>query len=427
MLLGATGASTEEQRILSKNPQLERLFNQFLDERLKKEKARTGGESSGSTLLSTANPALVQDASREGNTKFREKGQYIQNTANAQNQTIKSPSDTTIYVPAIQRAKDQSEMLRLGDMHLKDRFSNEQSQFKAVGHEISNNPTQNKQRNSVNLGLDHEMIEKISNFVDELRVGHEELERRRTSEVTVPGYDDAKKRADRAVLEAERFKASIANPPGIEIQDKFQNPIDPPVNTFIMGGSMGNNEQIQNNDSPRAIGTGLSDDDFFHLTCHIDAKIRQKIEQGGFIDLDLLLPKEKNGSFDRFGSEDKVSGTPMQWVQNEQGTFLMPARKQSKINGFRRWEQAFRIYATLYCSANPNRSREIWQYISVINTAASAYIWDNVYNYDIIFRQLMEFNPARSWAVTYNQMWNLSMREPLQKTFKSLQSNGATN
>ena len=25
----------------------------------------------------------------------------------------------------------------------------------------------------------------------------------------------------------------------------------------------------------------------------------------------------------------------------------------------------------------------------------------------------MEFNPVQSWAVTYNQMWNLSMREPL--------------
>ena len=25
----------------------------------------------------------------------------------------------------------------------------------------------------------------------------------------------------------------------------------------------------------------------------------------------------------------------------------------------------------------------------------------------------MEFNPSRSWAVTYNQMWNLSMTNPL--------------
>ena len=43
------------------------------------------------------------------------------------------------------------------------------------------------------------------------------------------------------------------------------------------------------------------------------------------------------------------------------------------------------------------------------------YTWDNVYNYDITFRHLMAFNPNRSWAVCYNQMWNLSMRDPLPK------------
>ena len=51
----------------------------------------------------------------------------------------------------------------------------------------------------------------------------------------------------------------------------------------------------------------------------------------------------------------------------------------------------------------------------VINTAASSYQWDNVYNYDITFRHLMAFNPQCSWAVTYNQMWNLSMWDPLPK------------
>ena len=93
----------------------------------------------------------------------------------------------------------------------------------------------------------------------------------------------------------------------------------------------------------------------------------------------------------------------------------MLAQREGKIGSFRRWEQAFRAYATIYCRANPHRSKEIWQYITVINTAASSYMWENVYNYDITFRHLMAFNPQRSWAVTYNQMWNLSMRDPLPK------------
>ena len=75
----------------------------------------------------------------------------------------------------------------------------------------------------------------------------------------------------------------------------------------------------------------------------------------------------------------------------------------------------------IYCGANPHRSKEIWQYITVINTAASSYLWDNIYNYDITFRHLMAFNPSRSWVVTYNQMWNLSMRDPIPR------SNGQRN
>ena len=99
------------------------------------------------------------------------------------------------------------------------------------------------------------------------------------------------------------------------------------------------------------------------------------------------------------------------------GTFLVLAsvEKENKVNGIRHWDQAFRVYATIYCGANPHRSQEIWQYVSVINTAATAYAWENIANYDYTFHHLMEFNPHRSWATTYNQMWNLSMREPIQR------------
>ena len=87
---------------------------------------------------------------------------------------------------------------------------------------------------------------------------------------------------------------------------------------------------------------------------------------------------------------------------------MVPAQRDSKISSFRKWE--------LYCGANPHQSKEIWQYISVINMAAASYIWDNVYNYDITFRHLMAFNPQRSWAVTYNQMWNLYMKDPIPRS-----------
>ena len=85
----------------------------------------------------------------------------------------------------------------------------------------------------------------------------------------------------------------------------------------------------------------------------------------------------------------------LEWVRDGNNTFLVPAKKQSKINCFHRWEQSFHIYATIYCGKHPSRAREIWQYISVINTAASSFVWSNVYNYDIIFHQLMQFKPLQ--------------------------------
>ena len=157
------------------------------------------------------------------------------------------------------------------------------------------------------------------------------------------------------------------------------------------------------------IGSGVSDDDFFHLTCNIEPSLIHKIEKGEFVELEKLLPKDRLGG--ARGDENRL-----EWVQREGGTFLVPAQKDNRIGNFRCREQAFRAYATIYCGANPQRSKEIWQYITVINTAASSYQWDNVYNYDITFRHLMAFNPQRSWAVTYNQMWNLSMRDPLPKS-----------
>ena len=231
----------------------------------------------------------------------------------------------------------------------------------------------------------------VSDFVDSVRLEQrseelQEKEWRKSSSVEeIPGLEEARSHGDKAVIEAEKFCAEVAAPnPGTD-----QIPYDSNINT------------IPN------IGVGVSDDDFFHLTCHIDPTLIHKIENGEFIELEKLLPKDKLGS--------RNEENRLEWVQRDGGTFLVPAQKDSNISNFRRWEQAFRAYATIYCRANPHRAKEIWQYVTVINTAASSYIWDNVYNYNIIFCHLMAFNPSRSWAVTYNQMWNLSMRDPIPR------------
>ena len=238
--------------------------------------------------------------------------------------------------------------------------------------------------------------------------------------VGVPGQDEAMRRTDHTIVEAEKFKAAVEDPQGRLPQI---------INMVGDAGPGGEDMHFQNVEGTNLtnladlftqfatvnrpqIRSGLTDDDFFLLTSHIDAGLKLKIEKGLYVDLERLLPQDKGGPFDPMSSPEEDR---LEWVRHEGGTFLEPARKVSRITSFRRWEQAFRSYATIFCGKNPSRSREIWQYISIINTAANSYTWDNVYSYDVVFRQLMEFNPARSWAVTYNQMWNLSMKDPLQK------------
>ena len=131
-------------------------------------------------------------------------------------------------------------------------------------------------------------------------------------------------------------------------------------------------KEVTNVYTVRDVGTGLTDDNFFHLTCHVDSAIIAKIEWGEFVDLERLLVKNRG---------DKQEGR-MEWVHREGSTFLVPAQHDIKINSVHHWEQAFRVYATIYCGANPHHEKEIWQYVSVINTAAASYSWDNVSAYD---------------------------------------------
>ena len=186
---------------------------------------------------------------------------------------------------------------------------------------------------------------------------------------------------EQTLVETEKFKAAIEKPPGrLEIDNispniflseerehiTQMNPIGQAGNnvcrTMDSSSGAGVENDSMNSMTVRQVigGTGISDDDFFHLTCHIDPSLNRKIKNGEFVDLDKLLPKDNNaqGRFTTTSNE-----TRLEWVQSEGSIYLVPAKQSSRINCFRRWEQAFRMYATVYCTKHPNRAREIWQYI----------------------------------------------------------------
>ena len=246
------------------------------------------------------------------------------------------------------------------------------------------------------------MINKISNFVEEIRIqsaqqseprdcrtpaGDSRTVKRKlnmeedddiqlgTSGMTEPS---PKQVSDKFILEAEHFRANV----------------EPPV---------------------KGMYDTLDDDNYFHLACHVDENLKEKIEHGEFVDLEKLLPKQR---------PHKSGGERLEWISKDGMTYLVPAQdRENCISNIRKWDQAFRVYATIYCNANPGRAGEIWQYIYVIHSAASTFQWDNVAYYDFTFRQMMHDRPNRKWNKTYVELWQLVMRDPIVKSTGAVNNN----
>ena len=79
-----------------------------------------------------------------------------------------------------------------------------------------------------------------------------------------------------------------------------------------------------------------NDDDFFHVTCHIEQNLKEKIENGEFIELERLLSRDASY---RLHEEKRV-----ELVSKGGSTFFAPVQdRESQISGIKRWDQAFRV------------------------------------------------------------------------------------
>ena len=275
---------------------------------------------------------------------------------------------------------------------------------------------------------DVSLIEKISNFVESIRLDCKQDRNHcdRSKDYRSPSdqrsehqqsNDDqrsvirrdrspapaAERVTDQLLVQAEKFRAKVEAPKGTknfgdlllpydyeQLRSKFVKPEGlAPIDPEIM--------ILRNFDQ---------DDEFFHITSQIEPALRAKIERGEYIELERLLPKDW-ASMCRPGEE--LNKQLFQLITQGTDTYLEPPmQKTGKINSVRKWDQAFRVYAAVYTCANPERSSEIWQYIYVIHTAAAANLWENVYFYDINFRELIACKPWKSWGKTYTQGWNMA-------------------
>ena len=146
------------------------------------------------------------------------------------------------------------------------------------------------------------------------------------------------------------------------------------------------------------------DEDYLVVGNYVKEHIRQRIENGEYVDFSRLLPR------DRLAFEDE---TRMEIVNRNGRTFFVPANDTDvgSISNFSRWEQAFRVYSNIYTRRYPGRAYELIQYNHVIHTAALSYTWENVYLYDCDFRLHLSRYPHHSWAVILQQAWSMRLKD----------------
>ena len=231
------------------------------------------------------------------------------------------------------------------------------------------------------------------------------------------------------VKEAERAKAKIFASPGNEInmnnwspQGRIVENINPQINELAqqMNNLRQVNEQGVNFLSPSA-PAALVDEGYIVVGAHLDETMINKIAKGEYVDFGKLLPRDK------VLAEDD---SRMEMVMKNGRAYWVPVSISVNIGNFTKWEQAFRVFSNIYCKANPQRAAELIEYNHVIHTVASAYAWDNVYNYDKEFRLHMARNPQRSWAIILQQAWSLRLRDRIMNTNTWANSNyngGARN
>ena len=164
--------------------------------------------------------------------------------------------------------------------------------------------------------------------------------------------------------------------------------------------------------------TAQADQEYLVVGAHVKDSTREKIERGEYVDFGKLLPR------DRVLTEDD---SRLELIVRDGKTYWVLVTETVTINGFSRWEQAFRIYSNIYTQKFPNLSTELIQYNHIIHSIAGIYVWENVYSYDKEFRMHLAKHPERSWSVILQQAWSMKLCDWLYTRGEISVSNGQTD
>ena len=150
LVLGATGKTYHDEKQLMSNPHIKNLLNKMLDEHFEQEFAKHLGETSKSTVLTK-----TIDSTPTGRCTQNK------NINAAAIEKIKSPSDTTIYAPALA-------------LKAARRTNNEDNLMFLHSNDLGFEEKLTQQAQDLNIGEGEvQILNNVSNFVDDMRKQHE--------------------------------------------------------------------------------------------------------------------------------------------------------------------------------------------------------------------------------------------------------------
>ena len=232
------------------------LVKKLTKDRVKEELAKYGLLSAGEGLYAKRKGAGRIDkhameirSSRDASPQFSKPvPKHSNNRTTINRNEIKSPSDTTLYTPAFEKAK-QTEQANNIINQISDFVENIriETESQSVG---SQSPGALDASGGATAKIHHGSRRSMdpSKSPAAMRPTPEEL---------------AKERVDKTILNAEKYRAQINAPTGNVSPNTTQ--------LLILNPEQGGIE---------------TDDDFFHMTCHIEATLCEKIERGEFIELE---------------------------------------------------------------------------------------------------------------------------------------------
>ena len=226
---------------LSKDPEVQDYLMELVEKQVKKslDKVKAGGKS--------APPRNM----KEGNQVNLEKEDLI-----------KSPSDTTLYTPTFRKGVQENAII--------DKISNfvESIRIEGQSSEQSARDRDRSMREMHRMGRSRDTPPKEVRSRSRSKSGkHSRHARKDKRDLTQ--RKNSPDVADEFIVQAEQFRAQVTAPKG----------------RFTLGPEI---ELLRQNDN---------DDDFFHITCHIELSLREKIERGEFVELERLLTKDSSRNF----------------------------------------------------------------------------------------------------------------------------------